>query len=116
MFIENKPDELELLSFFECEPIILEKDNGSYLYVVTDQKGCRLDFSFSVIEGWIQYAVSLNNSKVVQSYIEGVSYFSIKNDKSGEYLYTEVITTEQIKKIEIRVKPYILINSGALVR
>ncbi|WP_316556678.1 hypothetical protein [Pantoea sp.] len=51
MFIENKPDEIELLSFFESEPVSFDRENISYSYRVVDKKRIELEFSFSVVEG-----------------------------------------------------------------
>lgn len=115
-FIENKPDEIELLSFFESEPVSFEQDNVSFLYVANDKEGCSIDFSFSVIEGWIRYTLKSAGNPLVHNYFEGVGSFNIKNDKSGEYLYTEIITSELITKVEIRVRPFISVNSSTLIR
>lgn len=38
MFIEKKPDEIALLSFFESEPASFNRDNISYLYTAKDKK------------------------------------------------------------------------------
>ncbi|ACZ76771.1 conserved hypothetical protein [Dickeya parazeae Ech586] len=116
MFIENKPDEVELLSFFESEPVSFERDNISYLYIAKDNKGLSIDFSFSVVEGWIQYTMKLNGNEIQYNSIDGVSSFNIRKDKLGEYLHTEIITNEIITKVEIRVRPDISIKSSTLVR
>lgn len=115
MFIEKKPDEIELLSFFESEPVSFERDNISYLYTAKDEKGVVIDFSFSAVEGWIQYAIKLDGNELVHNAIDGVSSFSIKNDKSGEYLFTEIIANGVITKVVIRVKPYISAISSSLI-
>ncbi|MGK3144641.1 hypothetical protein [Pantoea sp. C2G6] len=116
MFIENKPDEIELLSFFESEPVSFERDNISYLYTAKDEKGVGIDFSFSVVEGWIQYVVKLDGNELVHNSIDGVSSFSIKNDNPGEYLFTEIITNGIVMKVVIRVRPYISVSSSSLIR
>ncbi|HEJ9057543.1 TPA: hypothetical protein SML50_001810 [Serratia fonticola] len=116
MFIENKPDEIELLSFFESEPVSFNRDNVSYLYTAKDEKGLCIDFSFSVAEGWIQYVIKLDVNECVRNAIDGVSSFSIKSDNSGEYLFAEVMTNGLITKVIIRIKPYISVSSVSLVR
>ncbi|WP_245209138.1 hypothetical protein [Serratia fonticola] len=73
MFIENKPDEIELLSFFESEPVYFDRDNVSYLYTAKDEKGLCIDFFFSVVEGWIQYVIKLDGNECVRNAIDGVS-------------------------------------------
>lgn len=112
----KNPDEIELLSFFESDPVSFERDNISYLYSAKDDKRVGIDFSFSIVEGWIQYDLNFDGNKIVHDSIDGVSSFSIKNDNFGEYLYTEIITDELIVKLEIRVRPYISVNSSSLVR
>jgi hypothetical protein len=116
MFIENKPEEIELLSFFESEPVSFERDNISYLYAAEDEKGVGINFSFSVVEGWIQYAIKLGGNELIHNSIDGVSSFSIKSDDSGEYLFTEIITNGLITKVIIRIRPYISVSSSSLVR
>lgn len=111
MFIENKPDEIELLSFFETEPVSFERENVSFLYTAKDQFGLSVDFSFSVIEGWIQYAVKLHDKEISHSAIDGVSSFSIRNDNLGDYIYIEVVSEGLINKVEIRIRPDIKIRS-----
>ncbi|CAI1978479.1 hypothetical protein [Serratia fonticola] len=116
MFIENKPDEIELLSFFESEPVSFDRDNISYLYSAKDEKGVSVNFSFSVVEGWLQYVIKLDGNELIHNSIDGVSSFSIKSDDSGEYLFTEVITNGLITKVIIRIRPYISVSSSSLVR
>lgn len=116
MFIENKPDEIELLSFFESEPVSFDRDNISYLYTAKDEKGVGIDFSFSVVEGWIQYGIKLDGNEIAHNSIDGVSSFAIKNDNSGEYLFIEIITSGLITKVVLRVRPYISVSSSSLVR
>lgn len=116
MFIENMPDEIELLSFFESEPVSFERENISSLYSVRDDNGIGMDFSFSVVEGWVQYVIKYAKSNIVHNAIDGVGSFVIRKDELGEYIYIEIITSEEINKTEIRVKPYISVTSSRLVK
>ncbi|WP_277269273.1 hypothetical protein, partial [Pantoea septica] len=116
MFIENKPDEIELLSFFESEPVSFDRENISYSYRVVDKKRIELEFSFSVIEGWIQYSMNINGQDFLHGYIDGVNSFGIKKDKDDECLYAEIITDKIVTKLEIRVRPDISIKSRSLVK
>ncbi|UQY45087.1 hypothetical protein M1E08_15985 [Erwinia sp. PK3-005] len=115
MFIEKKPDEIALLSFFESEPASFNRDNISYLYTAKDKKGISLNFSFSVVEGWIQYTLMLSDYEFLYNSID-VDSFMIKDDKVGEYLYIEVVTDTLVNKIEIRISPEISIKSSTLIR
>jgi len=116
MFIENKPDEIELLSFFESEPVSFDREIISYSYRVVDKKRIELEFSFSVVEGWIQYSMNINGQGFLHGYIDGVGSFGIKKDKDDEYLYTEIITDKIVTKVEIRVRPDVSIKIRSLVK
>ncbi|SEK76056.1 hypothetical protein SAMN04487787_103405 [Kosakonia sacchari] len=111
MFIENNPDEIELLSFFESEPVSFKRENVSFLYTAKNQYGLSVYFSFSIVEGWIQYSMKLHDNEISHACIDGVNSFSIKNDKLGDYIYIEVVTENLINKVEIRIKPDIKIRS-----
>lgn len=116
MFIERKPDEIELLSFFESDPVSFERDNVSFLYTVKNQCGLSVDFSFSVIEGWVQYAMKLHDNEIINDSIDGVTSFSIINDNLGDYIFVEVARGEVINAIEIRIKPDIKIKRRTVIR
>ncbi|EJD6540962.1 hypothetical protein U7S25_003575 [Providencia rettgeri] len=116
MFIESYPDELALLSFFESEPTLSDQLDRHFAYEFTDNNGIHLIFSFSVLEGWIQTILECNGNQIAGYLSEGVNRFMIKEDLSGEYLYTEIVFEDIKTKIEIRVKPFISIKWGTLVR
>lgn len=115
MFIESSPDELDLLAFFESSPVCLNKDAGSFLYEYSDDYGFCVQFSYSITAGWIQYNLTSGQHENAHGYIEGVSSFSIRNDKSGEYLYAESRHGEFLTRIEVRIKPYVVVNSSVLI-
>lgn len=116
MFIEKYPDEIELLSFFESEPVSFEKENVSFLYSTSDGNRINIDFSFSVIEGWVQYFIKYEKNNIIHNAIDGVSSFSIRKDQEGEYIYIEVSTGNFINKTEIRTNPYISVKNSNFVR
>jgi hypothetical protein len=116
MFIKSFPDEIELLGFFESEPILSEVDDLHFAYQTNDDNGLEMLFSFCATAGWIKSVISVNGKEVSKYLSEDVSEIELKNDNLGEYLYSEIITDELITKIEIRAKPYISINSSSLVR
>ena len=116
MFIENKPDEIELLSFFESEPVSFERDNVSFLYTAKNQCGLSADFSFSVIEGWVQYVMRLHDKEISHGSIDGVTSIIIRNDNLGDYIYVEAITEKSINTAEIRIRPDIKIKNSSLIK
>ena len=116
MFIESYPDDLALLSFFESEPTLANYLDRHFAYECTDVNGIHLIFSFSVLEGWIQTILELDGNKIAGYLSEGVNKFVIKEDITGEYLYTEIVFEDIKTKVEIRVKPFISIKWGTLTR
>lgn len=116
MFIENYPDEIDMLSFFEGEAIVFDKDDQNYVYEFTGENGVSLIFSFSVSEGWIQIKLKLNGIEVSRSVSEGFKEFKIKHDKLGEYLYAEAVFSDLVTTVEIYLKPSIVVTWGSLIR
>lgn len=116
MFIRSFPDEIELLGFFESEPIFSEADDLHFAYKINDDHGMEMLFSFCATAGWIKVVISFHGKQVSKYLSEDVSEIKLKEDSLGEYLYSEIITDELITKIEIRAKPYISMNSSSLVR
>lgn len=116
MFIKSFPDEIDLLGFFESEPIIIDVDDLHFAYKVNDDNGMEMLFSFCATAGWIKIVISYNGKNVSTYLSEDISEINLKKDKSGEYLYTEIIADEMITKVEIRVRPYISVSSSSLVR
>jgi hypothetical protein len=115
MFIENHPDEIALLSFFESEPVSFEKENVSFLYKYKNNERLSIDFSFSIVEGWIQFWLNLDGKVFFQSSVDNVSSFFIKKDNVGEYIYVESVVDGLVNMLEIRVVPDIKIKTSSLV-
>ncbi|QIK15552.1 hypothetical protein G7090_20240 [Leclercia sp. 29361] len=117
MFIKSFPDEIELLGFFESEPMeISEVDDLHFAYQTKDDSGLEITFSFCVIGGWIKAVISFHGKQISCHTLENITEIKLQKDILGEYLYSEIITTELITKVMIRVQPYISISSSSLVR
>ena len=116
MFIENYPDDLALLSFFGSEPTLANHLDRHFAYECTDGNGIHLVFSFSALEGWIQTILEFNGNQIAGNLSEGVNEFLIKEDITGEYLYSEIVFEDIKTKVEIRVEPFISIKWGTLKR
>ncbi|WP_330984959.1 MULTISPECIES: hypothetical protein [Enterobacterales] len=116
MFIENHPDEIALLSFFESEPVSFERENVSFLYTYKNNDNLSIDFSFSIVEGWIQLWLSLDGKEFLQSSVDRVSSFSIRKDSIGEYIYVETAAGELVNTMEIRVIPDIKVKASSLAK
>ncbi|WP_445495106.1 hypothetical protein [Photorhabdus sp. SF281] len=116
MFIESYPDELDLLSFFESEPTLVDHSDRRFAYEFTDGNGIHLVFSFNVLEGWIQTILEFNGNKIAGYLSEGVNSFKIKDEIDGEYIHAEIVFTDTRADVEIRLKPFISVKWGTLVR
>ncbi|KMW72049.1 hypothetical protein TI10_18350 [Photorhabdus luminescens subsp. luminescens] len=116
MFIESYPDELDLLSFFESEPTLVNKSDRHFAYEFTDDTGIHLVFSFNVLEGWIQTILELNGNRIAGYLSEGVNSFKIKDEINGEYIHSEIIFADTRTEVEIRLKPFISVKWGTLIR
>ena len=116
MFIRSFPDEIDLLAFFEGEPIFQNTEDLHFAYKYTDQNEMSLIFSFSAIEGWIQTVIEFKQKIVAHNLIEGVEYFKIEKDVNGEYLMTEVVLEDTRTEVEIRLQPFIFTKFLTLIK
>jgi hypothetical protein len=116
MFIEKYPDEIELLSFFESEPVSFEKENVSFLYSYKSKNELSIEFSFSIAEGWVQLWLSLDGKEFFHSSVDNINSFSIKKDTLGEYLYIESAVGNLVNMLEIRVIPNIIVKTSSLLK
>ncbi|UDJ87391.1 hypothetical protein IRM71_14595 [Erwinia amylovora] len=116
MFIKSFPDEMDLLGFFESEPVISDVEDLHFVYKTNDDNGVEILFSFCATAGWIKTIISCNGKEISKYLSEDINEITLKKDNLGEYLYSEIITDELITKFEIRVRPYISVNSNSLVR
>ena len=116
MFIQSFPDEIDLLAFFEGEPIFQNTEDLHFAYQYTDQNEMSLIFSFSATEGWIQTIIEFKQKKIAHNIMEGVEYFKIEKDVDGEYLTTEVVLEDTRTKVDIRLQPFISTEFSTLIR
>lgn len=117
MFIKSFPDEIDLLGFFESEPLATsEVADLHFVYQTNDDNGLEIGFSFCATAGWMQTVILFNGKEVSRYLSENVGEIKLQKDTLGEYLYSEIITEELITKIVIRVRPYISVSSSSLVR
>lgn len=58
------PDESDLIEFFRSEPVDKAAEDGYWCYELTDARGVKLRFSFSVYERSVQTVLSLEGEKI----------------------------------------------------
>ncbi|MWP62380.1 hypothetical protein [Gilliamella sp. Pas-s25] len=116
MFIQYFPDDIDLLTFFESEPIFQNAADLHFAYEFTDGNGMSIMFSFSATAGWIQAIIKFKGKKVSHYLMEGVKFFKIEKDVIGEYLSSEIELEDTITKVEIRIIPFISVKFSTLIR
>ncbi|PXY94624.1 hypothetical protein DKK76_09160 [Frischella perrara] len=116
MFMETFPDEIDLLAFFEGEPVFQDREYLHFAYQYTDKNEMSILFSFSIIEGWIQTIIEYKQRRIAHNLMEGVEYFKIEKDVDGEYLTTEVELEDTITTVEIRLQPFIFTKFSTLIK
>lgn len=65
------PDEIDLLGFFESEPVEGSIEDGYWCYEVTDTRGVCLRFSFNLFEQSVQTARRLGTTPLATVVHEG---------------------------------------------
>lgn len=110
------PDELELLEFFESEPIDYLPEDGLYVYEFTDQNGVHLIFSFNDVEGSVQARLLIQENNIALFSQEGAEKLTIKNDASGNYLHCQFDIDGASADAQIRISPYISIKWSTLLK
>ncbi|WP_180145989.1 hypothetical protein [Desulfoluna butyratoxydans] len=83
------PDEIELLEFFESEPIESYPNDGFWSYERGDINGALLRLSFNIIEKSIQSSLYLNGDEVMSVSYEGVNKIDIIEEKGVKILKCE---------------------------
>jgi hypothetical protein len=69
--------ELELLSFFEGEPVEANPSDGFWRYAVEDHSGVKLDFSFNVFEKSVQVEIRNGDAVIALISREGASSLNV---------------------------------------
>ena len=116
MFIKTFPDEIDLLAFFESDPVFQDVADLHFAYKFTDADGVSIIFSFSATSGWIQAVIEYNGREVSRYLMEGVESFKIEKDLSGEYLISEVELEDTRGKVEVRISPFVSAKFSTLIR
>jgi len=110
-YIENYPDELDLIEFFNTEAYYRDDHEEKFAYIYTDSEGVSLDFGFSHMEGWLQIFVKHNDKDVITLSYEGFKEFSIKNYKGNKYIQANVEVGGISIALTIHVEPSIKVES-----
>ena len=117
MFIENYPDEIEFLSHFGIDPVVVDKRDINFGYVFHDNNGVELSFYFSVTGGWVDIEIKKESSDIVSYSTENVFEILIDDDrrKNEKIIVLNIISEESLLNSRIVVSPYIKLNITSLV-
>jgi hypothetical protein len=75
------PDEVELLEFFGDDPVERSVEDGYWCYVMTDERGLTLRFSFNIYERSVQTIVSLGGARVARVSHEAADRMVVRDGK-----------------------------------
>ena len=109
------PEEIELLEFFECEPVEREYKDGLYVYELMDQNATKLIFSFNTIEGSIQARLLVQGNEVALFSQEGATRIKVENDLSGQYLRCQFDIEATHSDVQVHVKPLISVKWASML-
>lgn len=110
------PEDLELLEFFESEPIEYAPEDGLYVYEVTDQLGVHLVFSFNDVEGSVQARLLMQGNDVALFSQEGAKKLTIEDDDSGHYIRCQFDIDGASSDAQIQINPYISVKWVTLLK
>ncbi|OCG15263.1 hypothetical protein A9G29_01630 [Gilliamella sp. Fer2-1] len=116
MFIQCFPNDIDLLAFFESEPIFQNVADLHFAYEFTDSNEMSIMFSFSATAGWIQAIIKFKGKQISHYLMEGVEFFKIEKDDIGQYLSSEIELEDTRTKVEIRIIPFISVKFSTLIR
>jgi len=112
----STPEPIELLTFFQSEPIESQPEDGFYVYQVADPEGITLRFSLNELEGSIQTLLNMHGQKVAQVSQEGATRLTLHEDASGNYLRCDFDQAAMANsRVEVRLKPRIMVDWSTLL-
>ena len=116
MSITSNPELSELLEFFESEPVYQDTSSHHYAYQYTDNFGITIIFAFCLTAGWMQTMINYHGQEITRYLSEGVDSFKLLSDQDGVYIHSEINFEGNRTQVEIRIKPFICVRWGTLVR
>ena len=109
------PEEFEMLSFFEVEPIKANPKDGFWCYEKDDGKGQVLRFSCNIYEKSIQTNLLVNGEKIEVISHEGVKQISIVEEDGFKILKCESDYLPLKTILLIRLKPKLYMRWYSLI-
>ncbi len=114
MFIRSVPDSIELLGFFESDPVTENKQDLHFSYRYTDVSNVTVVLSYCEVAGWVQVVLEFQGREMSRFLCECVSCFEIRRDGVGEILSAKVMFGGMRHDFSLRVKPFVSFNCSNL--
>jgi hypothetical protein len=109
------PEEYELLSFFESEPEILDRDVPWFynrLMFKNTFGDATIRCEIEPAYGQIDLFVHIQNISVATLHLEWIQSLQIKSDKNVETMIAKFKDETGILDFELQLKPHVLIRWG----
>lgn len=105
----DTPDEIDLMAFFEAEPVTIEAKDGFHCYQHVDRnKPISIEFSFNIFEKSVQTKLFYNNEIVQTVSAESACKISIIHEA------LVVRFEDDAGSLELKLKPEISVTWGFL--
>jgi hypothetical protein len=103
------PDDLELLEFFESEPIESVPSDGYWCYEFTDENGLGIRLSCNALAKSVQTVLLVNGREIETVVHEGAEEMKIEN---GALQCSFAL--DQLTQLEIKVRPDVAVQWSSL--
>ncbi|MGO4883322.1 MAG: hypothetical protein ACLP59_21270 [Bryobacteraceae bacterium] len=104
------PDALEMLEFFEAEPVEAAPEDGYWCYEVAGEAGVRLRFSFNTLAQSVETVIWSHGHKLISVTEEGAEHLSIRDG----LLVGSFEAGRFESRLEVRIKPRIEVTWSRL--
>ncbi|MGG4606936.1 hypothetical protein [Providencia sp. Me31A] len=109
MIIEELPDEIDFLSFFESEPIYRDIEDAITFGYEYQHDGISLLFYFTALEGRVTLILKQKEVKLMHLYLENIAKITITEDERALLIYPQ--SGSDANHYYVQVRPSILINN-----
>ncbi len=109
------PDEIDLLAFFECDPIETDLDEQYFCFSYVDESGVRIEFAFNAIQQFVRIRILNGENEVALVSEECVEQISIRDNGKGEHIFCLFnFGDSATSELEVYIRPRVRINWNTL--
>lgn len=103
------PDDLELLEFFESDPIESEPSDGFWCYEFSDESGVKIRLSCNALAKSVQTVLLIAERELETVVHEGAEEMKIENG-----VLRCAFSLDQLSQLELKVRPSISVLWSSL--